>query len=179
MLSADTSCHVRHHALISLLQHRVQEKLAFRDRRSQDDIARIFVDPEIHFRQALDGHLIFVDTECDEFDEKVVAARDEVAFDDGVDFLHGRQKPGEVRLSMAPQGDFREDRQRLAQLGDVDASGISGDETLRLGAFDPDEAGAGRQIDPFGKLDVGDSAIDLQFAQDLDIRLVELHAATP
>src|SRR5688572_2711101 len=55
------------------------------ERRLDDDVAEILLDADIAFQQALDDFLVVVHAARDELQQVVVAAADQMAFDDFVD----------------------------------------------------------------------------------------------
>jgi hypothetical protein len=99
--------------------------MRFDDRRLQHHEAEIFVDTDVHVDQPLHDRLVFDDAAGDELHQIVVAARDEMAFDDLNRPSRRRQETGKVDLPMVLQRDFRKNRQRLPELGDIDLRRIA------------------------------------------------------
>lgn len=144
----------------------------------QHDEGEIFVDADVHVGQAFHDRLVFADAGGDEFQEIVVAARDQMAFDHLVHLLDGRQEAGEIDLPVVLEGDFGEDGERLPELADIDLRRIAVDIAFGLQLLHSHQAGAGREIDQLRQLDIGDAAVLLQFVEDLDVDPVQFHVAS-
>ena len=109
-----------------------------------------------------------------EFQQVVVTAAHQVSFDHFVDRADAGFELDEVLAMMVVQGDFGEDRDGLAELGEVDAGIIAEDVTGFLQAFYPQQTRARLQGDGLGQVDVGNAAVTLQLRQDVDIDPIEL-----
>ena len=143
--------------------------------RLDDDEAEILVDADLGIDQPLHHRLIVADPRGHELDKIVVAARDQMAFHRLLDLLQRLLKAGKVDLAVVLQGDLGEDGQGRAQLGHVDLRRIAGDIARLLQLLNAHQAGAGRQVDQVGQLDIGDAAVLLQLVQDADVDAVQLH----
>jgi hypothetical protein len=155
-----------------------QRHVRFNYRRLQHHEAEIFVYPDIHFYQSLHDRLVFGDSSGHELHEVVIAPRYQVALDNRIYLIHRAEESGEVNLAVILEGYFGENRQDLAELGNVDQRRIADNVALGLQFLDAHQAWAGRQTDKVSQFHIGDASILLQFRENLDVDPVELHSET-
>ena len=126
--------------------------------RLDHDIAEIFLDAVVALQHAFDDRLIMGHAARHEFQQIVVAAADQMAFDDFVQLADTRLEPGKVAGAMFGQRHFGKDGQIFAQLVQVDVRTIAGDVAGLFQPLHPRQAGAGRQTDRVGQFDISDAA---------------------
>src|SRR6266702_205212 len=86
------------------------------ERRLDHDVAEVFLDADVAFEQRLDDFLVVVDAARDEAQQVVVAAADQMAFEDLVDFADRRLEADEVLAVVVAERDLGEHRERVAEL---------------------------------------------------------------
>jgi hypothetical protein len=118
--------------------------------------------------------LVVVHAACDEAQQVVVAAADQVAFHDLVDLADAHLELDEVFALVVLQRDLGEHQQRVAELLEPEVRAVAGDVAGLLQPLHADQAGAGRQADGVGEVDVGHAPVLLQLAEDAQVEAVEL-----
>ena len=101
-------------------------------------------------------------------------AGQEAAFRDFGMALHGRLEGVERGPALLVERNEHEGDAGKAGRRLVEQHDIARDETALLQELDPAQAGRGRQVDPFRKVDIGQPAIRLKEAQDGAIAAVEV-----
>ncbi|MBB4577409.1 hypothetical protein GGI59_006307 [Rhizobium lentis] len=84
--------------------------MRFDDGRLQHHETEIFVDADLQIGEPLRDRLILADIGCNELQEIVIAAGDEMALNDLVNLFDRRQETGEVDLPVVLQGNLGENR---------------------------------------------------------------------
>src|SRR3990167_4731977 len=92
-----------------------------------DDVAEIFFDAIIAFEHTLDDRLIVRDTARHEFQQIVIAAANQMAFDDLVELRDTAFETRKVAATVLAERNLGEYRQDLAQLVPVAVCALAGD----------------------------------------------------
>ena len=161
--------------VMSVPQQLAQRHAVLEHRRLDDDVAEVLRDADVFVEQAFHHLLIVLDAAGHEAHQVVVAAADQMAFEDFVNQADVGFELGEVFALVVAEGDLGEDGYRVGDLGQVQMRFVAGDITGRFKPFDPLQARAGRQADGIGKADVGHPAVLLQFDQDADVDPIQFY----
>lgn len=134
-----------------------------------DDIAEIFLHADVTLQDVLHHLLIRGDAAGNELQQVVVAPAHQVAFLERVVFPYLQLELDEVFTAVVMQGDLREHHYVVDELRQVEP-GIEARYVAGLfEALDPREAGAWRQANRLGEIDVADPAVVLEAGEYVDI----------
>src|SRR3712207_6315548 len=97
-----------------------------------------------------------------------------MALDDLVDVPDIGLEAAEIIAPVIGQRDLGEDRDRVAQLPQIDVGAVAGDVARLLEPLEPHQAWARRETDGLGEIDVRDPAVLLQMRQYPQIYPVQL-----
>ncbi|TLY61961.1 MAG: TonB-dependent receptor, partial [Gammaproteobacteria bacterium] len=144
------------------------------DRRLDDDVAEVLRDADVALENVFDHGLVVRYAPRQELQQVVIAAADQMAFDHFVDRTDARLELDEVLAMMVVQRDLREDRDGLAQLGQIDPGVVAHDVAGFLEPLHAQQTRARRQGDGLGQVDIGNAAVALQLGQYVEIDPIEL-----
>ncbi|EEG22826.1 hypothetical protein EIKCOROL_02481 [Eikenella corrodens ATCC 23834] len=106
------------------------------------------------------------------FDQVVVFAGHEVAFEDLRDFQHFAAEFFKNIAGFRMQFDFHEHQQAVAQAGGVEAGMVAADVTVALQSAHTFGYGGGGKADAFGQLGHAQAGIFLQELEDVEVDAV-------
>src|SRR3984957_8908982 len=125
-------------------------------------------------RQVGDEFLEFLHVRRDAFQDEIHLARQHPAFPHQGLGAHEILERPQISLRLARQMDGGEHGDVEAEPARVEQSAVALDVALLLQRAHPAQAGRWRDADALGQLDIGDSAVGLDLAQDFEIDLIKI-----
>ena len=108
-----------------------------------------------------------------EFKQIIIAAADQVAFNDFRKFRDAGFENFKILASVAQDGDFGENVDRIRQAADGDPGAVSRNKTRRFKSFDPLQAGALRQSQRICQCRIGNATVLLEFLKNFEVDAVQ------
>ena len=135
----------------------------FRDLVRKTRSAIIFLDADLRVERAFDGILVIGHASVHEFKQIIIAAADQLAFNDFKKLRDAGFENFKILTSVIRDGDFGEHVDRISETAAVDPGALCRNKTRRFQSFDQLQAGALRQSHRICQCRIGNAPVLLEF----------------